>query len=440
MDWSYQLLSPLEREVLERLSVFPSSWTMAAAEHVCAAEPLVRADVLDLVARLVTKSLVLVEADDGEERRYRLLETVRDYARERSVAHGGYQGGQRRHFEFVFDAFRDSEPVLRGPQQDRQLRLLRREQENVRAALTWSLSSPPFVGGALELVGALFWYWTKCGLLSEGREWIERVLSAAPGAPPSSRARALIGLAHVRYFQGHEIQPQVDEIERLGQACSDAWVVAFACFLQALALLERNDREKAARQCVLAIEAAVVSGDPWQKGGALVTLANITLASGDLSGARRLYDESLSVHRHAGDTWGLSMVLSASAGLSLLEMDLGRANRQIDEALALSQTLDDPRGIAWTLDTYAALLAAAERWNEAATVWGASDELMASVGASLVPGVSWLRERYIGRAQAALSSDRFARAHDTGRGLSLEGAIAFAKSCAATAERNAPQA
>jgi len=134
------------------------------------------------------------------------------------------------------------------------------------------------------------------------------------------------------------------------------------------------------------------------------------------------------------------MVLSSSAGLSLLEMDLGRAHRQIDEALALSQTLGDHRGIAWTLDTYAALLAAAERWDEAATVWGASDELMASVGASLVPGVSWLRERYIGRAQAALSSDRFARAHDTGRGLSLGGAITFAKSCAATAERNAPRA
>jgi len=435
VDWSYQLLSAAEQEVLERLSVFPLSWTMAAAEHVCAGGPIDRADMLDLVARLVSKSLVLVEADEGEERRYRLLETVRDYARGRSLEHGGLPSSRQRHFEFVLNTYRHAEHVLRGPYQIAQLKLLRRDQENLRAALAWSLSSPECAEGALELVGALFWYWTKCGLFSEGREWIERALTIGANAPERLRAGALIGLAHVRYFQGHDIQPQVDEIEKLGRACGDAWVVAFGCFLQALAMLERHDRQEAARHCVAAIEAAEVSGDVWQKGGALVTLANITLSDGDLPRARSLYDESLTVHRLAGDTWGLSIVLSASAGLRLLEKDLVRARREVEEALRLSQTLSDDRGIAWGLDTYAALLADSEQWDQAAQVWGASDELMARVGTSLVPGVSWLRERYIERAQAELGADRFVQGLETGRLMSPDEAVTFAASYAATGKR-----
>jgi predicted ATPase/DNA-binding winged helix-turn-helix (wHTH) protein len=434
VDWSYQMLSAVEQETLERLSVFPSSWTMLAAEHICSDHPVARTDVLDLIARLATKSLVLVEVDDGEERRYRLLETVRDYARERSVERGGLDRSRQRHFEFVLDAYRHAERVLRGPQQIRQLRLLDLEQENVRAALAWGLSSPKYSAGALELVGALFWYWTKRGLFSEGREWIERALSTADNAPEPLRARALIGLAHLRYFQGHDIQPQVDEIETLGRTNSDAWVIAFACFLQALAMLERKDRQKATLHCLTAIDAAAASGDMWLKGGPLVTLANITLAEGDLHRARSLYDESLAVLRHAGDPWGLSIVLSASAGLSLLEKNLVRARQQVEEALTLSQTLGDQRGIAWSLDTYAALLAVSERWDEAAQVWGSSDELMARVGTSLVPGVSWLRERYLERTQAELGRDRFAQALDAGRLMSLDGAVAFAISCAAGLE------
>jgi predicted ATPase/DNA-binding winged helix-turn-helix (wHTH) protein len=430
VDWSYRLLSAVEQEVLERLSVFPSSWTMPAAEHVCGGGSIARADVVDLVARLATKSLVLVEADEGEERRYRLFETVRDYTRERAAEHAGLDGSRQRHFEFVLDAYRFAEPVLRGPHQVAHLRLLRLEQENLRAALAWGLSSPDVSAGTLELVGALFWYWTKCGLFSEGREWIERALAAGTEAPEPLRARALIGLAHVRYFQGHDIQPQVEDIERLGRGCGDAWVIAFACFLGALAMLERRDRQTAARQCVAAIDAAAASGDAWQKGGPLVTLANITLADGDPHRARDLYDESLAVHRQAGDAWGLSMVLSASAGLSLLEKDLARARREIEEALTLSQTLGDHRGIAWSLDTYAALLAGGEQWDAAAQVWGAADELMARVGTSLVPGVSWLRERYYERAQLELGRDQFAGAYEAGGRLSLDEATAFATSCA----------
>jgi hypothetical protein len=150
--------------------------------------------------------------------------------------------------------------------------------------------------------------------------------------------------------------------------------------------------------------------------------------------ARTLYDESLSVHRLTGDTWGLSIVLSASAGLSLLEKDLARARRQVEESLMISQTLSDDRGIAWCLDTYAALLAVGEQWDQAVQVWGAADELMARVGTSLVPGVSWLRERYMESAQVKLGAERFDEALQAGRLMSADEAVAFAGSSAASLE------
>ena len=106
VDWSYQLLSDVERQLLRRLSVFPASWTLEAAEHVCAGDGVDENDVLDLLSRLVGKSLVVVDGEGAGERRYRFLETVRQYARERLVQAGAADRLRERHFEFFFNEFR----------------------------------------------------------------------------------------------------------------------------------------------------------------------------------------------------------------------------------------------------------------------------------------------------------------------------------------------
>ena len=158
--------------------------------------------MLDLLSRLVSKSLVVVDGEFAGERRYRFLETVRQYARERLVQAGAADRLRERHFEFFFNEFRGALPILRHHGQLPCLRRLRIEQENVRAALEWALTSSALAEKGVELAGALFWFWTKRGLFEEGKLWLEQALARRLTCAGTLRARALIGLAHMHTSRG----------------------------------------------------------------------------------------------------------------------------------------------------------------------------------------------------------------------------------------------
>jgi predicted ATPase/DNA-binding winged helix-turn-helix (wHTH) protein len=427
VDWSYQLLSDVERELFARLSVFPAGWTLEAAEKICAGDGINSSEVLDLLSRLAAKSLVGSEGDFDGERRYRFLETVRQYARERLMRPGALDRMRQRHFEYFFDKFRGSENVLRSHSQVAHLRHLEVERENVRAALEWGITSSVVAAQALDLAAALFWFWSKRGLFEEGTQWIERALAAAIHAPMPLRARGLIGLAHIRFCQGTYSEATVAEALSLGRRHDDPWVVAFALFLQALASLERGDGEEAVSRAVEAREAANASGDAWQHGGPLLTLANIAFANGEHDRAQQLYDDSIEVHRRVGDAWGLAIVLSTSAGLCLVREGLDQAGARAAEALSLCHELEDERGIAWSLDVYAGVLAAGGDARGAARLWGASDELLKSNGGYLPPALRWIRDRYVEPAKILLGSDEFEAERSEGRVMPFEQAIAFAR-------------
>jgi predicted ATPase/DNA-binding winged helix-turn-helix (wHTH) protein len=429
VDWSYQLLPEDERQLLGRLSVFPAAWTLEAAEQVCGGNGINTHDVLDLLSRLVNRSLVVVERECAGERRYRFLETVRQYALERLARAGATDRLRERHFYFFFNEFRGVLPVLRGHGQVRCLQRLRTEQENVRAALEWALTSPALTQSAVELAGALFWFWTKRGLYEEGKLWLERALTVGADAAGPLRARALIGLAHMHTFQGRRAETAACAAQALalGHEAGDAWVVSRALFLQALAAFESGDRQQATVCSLAAREAADASGEPVEHGGPLMILANVAVLSGDHDHAQRLYDQSIEVHRLAGDAWGLSILLSTAAGLRIVRQDFDLACAQASEAMSLCQELEDPRGIAWSLDVFAGLLAAAGYQDEAARLWGASDGLLESVSGSLVPTIGWIRDRYLAPVKKSLGGGGFETARAEGRAMPLVQAIAFAR-------------
>ena len=278
VDWSYELLSDVERQLLSRLSVFPAAWTLEAAEHVCGGDGINEHDVLDLLSRLVSKSLVVVDGEFAGERRYRFLETVRQYARERLVQAGAADRLRERHFEFFFNEFRGVLPILRhhqsvavspaaadragerpgGARMGADLFSPGREGRRAggRAVLVLDEARPVRGGKALARTGA------------RGRfRDVPRVL----------RARALIGLAHMHHFQGRSFEAgALHEALALGREDGDAWVVSFALFMQALAAFERGDHRAGDRAA------------PWrrgrppmpaartvQHGGPLLILANI---------------------------------------------------------------------------------------------------------------------------------------------------------------------
>jgi non-specific serine/threonine protein kinase len=343
---------------------------------------------------------------------------------------------RERHFEFFFNQFRGVLPILRHHGQLQCMRRLRVEQENVRAALEWVLTSSALAEKGVELAGALFWFWTKRGMFEEGRLWLERALALAVNAPRSLRARALIGLAHMYHFQGHSFEAVIAEALSLGRVAGDAWVISFALFMQGVAALERGDHEQATARSLEAREAANASGELVQHGGPLLILATVAESNGDLDRAQELYDESIEVHRRAGETWGLAIILSAAAGLRILREDFDHARVQASEAMSLCQELEDSRGIAWSLDVFSGVLAAEGRAEGAARLWGASDRLLESVGGSLTLEIRAIRSRYIGPVKMSLGAEPFETARSEGYAMPLVEAIALARQQAPIHHRN----
>jgi non-specific serine/threonine protein kinase len=426
VQWSYQLLSEQERVLLSRLSVFPAGWTLEAAEQVCGGDGIDEGDMLDLLSRLVNKSLVTLESQAGADRRYRLLETVRQYARERLVEMGSADRLRAKHFEFFFNEFRGAQTALQGHEQVRGLKRLRLEQDSVRAALEWAIA-PGTADKALELTGALFWYWTKNGAFAEGRQWLERALALNPDVRGSVRARALIGLGHMFYFQGHmaEVADLSAEALPLARAEGDTWATVFALFPQALAAFEQGNHDSAATFAAAACEAARANEE--LEAGPLLVLGNLAMLSGDVDRAQQLFDRSNDLNRRAGEIWGLGIGLLIAAGLRIMRQDFESARAHALEALSFNQELEDPRGIAWTIETLAGLLAVRGDHGAAVRLWAASDRLLENAGLPPPPFIRWLRDRHEESVKTSLGPEQLQTALAEGRALSSEEAIAFAR-------------
>ena len=187
IDWSYDLLREPEKLLLQRLSVFAGGWTLAAAEEVCADEGVERGNVLDLLTSLADKNLVVPEQEDAHTR-CRLLETLRQYARDRLEDTGGSAAVRVRHRDYYLALAEEADPKLKGAEQAEWLKRLEEEHENLRAGLACSLAEAE-TGGGLRLCGALQRFWWTRGYLSEGRQWCMGVLCKA-GAEERTRERA----------------------------------------------------------------------------------------------------------------------------------------------------------------------------------------------------------------------------------------------------------
>jgi predicted ATPase/class 3 adenylate cyclase len=198
LAWSFELLEASEQVLLRRLAVFAGAFGLEAAEDVCAEDPLRRSEVAALLGRLIDKSLVQVEGGSGD-RRYRLLETVRQYAVERLEEAGERSALERRHCDWYLE-LAESDPTPAGDLPARTtLRGLDRERDNLRAALGSALVADPET--ALRLAVALWRFWLMRGYLAEGYRWITAALAAAPGST-AVRARALLAACVIGLRRG----------------------------------------------------------------------------------------------------------------------------------------------------------------------------------------------------------------------------------------------
>jgi predicted ATPase/DNA-binding CsgD family transcriptional regulator len=437
MDWSHELLSEEEKALFRRLSIFAGGFTLEAVEEVCVGEGIEEHKVLDLLSGLVNKSLVTVQQRDGEVR-YLLLETVRQYGREKLRVSAEEPIARRRHANFFVIFAEEAEPKLRGAQQGAWLERLEAEHDNLRAALSWALESGDAELG-LRLSGALGEFWYMRGYLSEGRRWLEATLANGDVLPVSARTRALARAGWIAWEQGDYERSVAlsEESLALSRELGDTAGAAALSNL-AWAALFQNELERASTFAQEAVTLRRAVEDKSGAARAIVILGLAAVARHEYDRAVALHEEGLALSREAGD--GLAIVLSLGVGAFafLGRGDYGRARALFEEGLALSRQSKMMHVTAFHLYAAAASAGTQGRSARAARLWGATEALREAIGTILSPVERHVYGPYIDAARARLDEEEWEAARAQGRTMSTEEAIEYALSEDSTEEHLSP--
>jgi len=311
VDWSYALLSDVEQAVFNRLSVFQGGWTLSAAEAVVSDPTMSFGEVLDTIGRLVERSMVVVEP--GPTTRYRMLETLRQYAVEQLAAAGEDQEFGQKHAEYFRTFAEESEMGLRGHRQREALERLREEQPNIRAALTWLGNRPEHLDVALTMAGSLGLFW-HLGRHLEGREILTRLLGSG-NASPAARARALQAVSIVERPRACLVHPSPRCAETAKESLSifedlgDSSRAALSRVLLAVEGVTGADAERAETLLRDAQAQFVSDGDEWGEAVIGFVRMETALKSGDQETAVPVGRATATAFRQLDDPWGLSAIL-----------------------------------------------------------------------------------------------------------------------------------
>ncbi len=357
IDWSYGLLSEAERALLRRLSVFVGGWTLGAAEAVCADDGVDRYDVVDLLGRLMDKSLILMD-DQGSNTRYRQLETIRQYGLEKLAETAEGELVHDRHRDFYLGFAEDAEQRLQGAEQADWLTRYEADHDNLRAALRRSLDHRE-VDKALRLAGGLWVFWDIHGYVSEGREWLDETLAKASElsvsvlTPASTRARAktLDGAARMTVRQSNFLKSceLLTQSLALWRKLDDRTGIAEALNNLATNHISMGDLTRAQPFVEEGLALFRELADKRGVAHALNNLADIAKAEGNEARAKDLIEESVPLFRDIQDKRGLAHALNNLGGMLALHGEYGGAETSYRESLQLAEELDDKHAIATAL-------------------------------------------------------------------------------------------
>jgi predicted ATPase/DNA-binding CsgD family transcriptional regulator len=353
--WSYDLLTAQEQRLFRRLSVFVGGCTLEAIEAVSAAVGDGAVPVLERVASLIDKSLLQQTAQEGEEPRLLMLETIREYGLEGLAMSGEQEATRREHAAYCLVLAEEAQPKLEGPQQAVWLERLEREHENLRAALQWLLDQ---AGGeeagssrerALRLSAALRQFWLARGHLSEGQMFLERALAGGEGIVTSNRAQALRAAASLALVQGKTDRGEAlcEESLTLCRELGDTEGIAHSLYLRGSVVWQRNDLAAAGSLFEEALALWRELGDKDGVGWALQYLAWLASQQGEHARARALCEESVATHRKSGNKRGLAHALCQLAQVLFVSQgDRAVVHSLLEESLTLSKELGDKVGLA----------------------------------------------------------------------------------------------
>lgn len=425
IDWSYELLEEPEQRLFARLGVFAGGFTLEAAGALWAPEG--SAAVIELVPRLVDKSLVVAEHADGSLRRFRLLETLRTYARAR-LEEGGES--EQAHAEFARYHLGWAEPAyegLRGAEQLSWLDRLTTEHDNLRAVLGW-LWQRDRTEEARRLAVALYRFWVIRGHYSEGRRWLERLAGTEGVGTARLRARTLLALATIAAAQGDysramEAGEQAADLSREAGAHPE---LAYALQYQGLGATHVGELPLAEELLAESLEVARDAGARWEEGLTLVMLAGLALADEDYEAAAGLASGGAAVVRRVGDPHVLAWAQAARGAAAWGRQMPGQAATSLRHALEIFESLGGVWGLSLCLIVAARLAGMRESWRQAGLLLGAAEVLHSRVGVEVFPFMQDWREEALSRARTALGPAALEQAQAGGRELDPVSAVEVA--------------
>lgn len=438
IDWSYDLLNAPERLLLRRLAIFVGGWTLEAAEAVCADPPNpapgseVRAgadgvldtlDVLDLLAQLVERSLVVVEGGAEGAVRYRLMESIREYALEMLRASGEETLLQDRHRAFYLTFANAADAQLSGAQQATGLQLLETEHDNLRAALSGGEAAM-----RVKLAGALWRFWWMRGYYTEGRAWLRAALATEGEVPDEFRGRALGGAAALASEQGDPvaavgyaeqflaIRRQLGDPVGIARALNNLALTLFfqARYAEARPLLEES----------LALKRA--SNDLRGIAQSLGNLGLIANATGDLERAEKLHTECLEISRNGEDYQSVGWALSNLGDVALRAGDLDTALQRYREGLRIAQPLQDIRTVGAFLDRIGIIACRRALTRTGVMLMRASEILFERLGVQRSAENLEERNAVLNEARRSLGDAAIEAACSEGQALTTDQAVALA--------------
>jgi len=341
IDWSHDLLAEGEQSLLRRLSVF-AGWSLEMAEQLCSGDDLPATDVLGLLAALADKSLVVADTEAHAQTRYRMLDTIRDYAASRLATAGETAMMRRRLRDYSLDeverTHRMGMALIPAPWSVT-VETFRRfdvEAGNLRQVLSHSLAERDAETG-LRICAAARPIWIVRGSFAEGTEWLDAFLGLdAPGVPAAVRGPALVGRAQLALASDPASAAALAaEGLEVCRAAGEAFWESTALNLLAEVSLHAGRAEEAAALTGQALATAVQAADRWNEGYALGTMAATAGLRGDLREAQRLAEAALVVMRDIDQQWGAARTLLGLADLARLTGDLPASQQRYTEALAI---------------------------------------------------------------------------------------------------------
>lgn len=425
IGWSHELCNPAERLLWARLSVFAGDFDLEAAEYVCSGPELPADAMMDLIADLVDKS-VLLRHDTGGVVRYLLLDTMREYGLGWLRGTGDEQRVRARHRDWYLGFATWGELEWFSARQAQVSRSTERELANLRAALDFSLGDPGESRIGQFLAGTLWFYWVGCGRLAEGRYWLERAL-AADDAPTAQRAKALWVCGYVSILQGDGVAALgvLHECRQLALDTGNATAVAYAVHRLGCGALLSDDLPRAEALFEEALSHYRLLGELNSNViMAEVELAMVAAFKGDLRRGIEICDSVREACEDHGERWALAYALYTRAVIAWSQDDPVMARRLSEECVRINHGFRDLVGIVLGIELLA-LLTASYDAEEAAVLQGAAAGIWELVGLPVFGSRYFAipHNRCEELARAELGAAAYAGAFARGTALGLDAAV-----------------